>query len=183
MDFDLLDYHLKMKDENVFLYYKGPFDESILNRISDFIRQKSKGSQRSAKKLFAIFIELAQNISYYSEEFNKFGDDEIKHGIGTVVIREKENKFIFTAGNLIQKHKGNEILKRCNKINTLDSDGLRALRKEIRLLPIREDQKGASIGLIQVALKSEHPLKVELQDLKDETNAFMVISTYIDKNA
>lgn len=187
-----MDYHTRLDPQSAVLYYKGPFDKDILANISLQLRRKFADNPRMSAKLFSIFIELAQNISFYSEESNFFYDEETKkdirygneerknNGVGTVVIHNNNTEIILSAGNLVPTEKVKEIIAKCEEINTLSIDQLRALKKGVRGLERTQEQKGGNIGLIQVALKSEHPLQVEFKKV-DEQNSYFIISSTIEK--
>ncbi|AFM04439.1 hypothetical protein Fleli_2055 [Bernardetia litoralis DSM 6794] len=188
----MMDYHTRLDPQSAVLYYKGPFDKDILANISLQLRRRFADNPRMSAKLFSIFIELAQNIAYYSEESNFFYDAEIKkdirysqedrknNGVGTVVIHNNDTEVILSAGNLVLTEKVKEIIAKCEEINVLSIDELRALKKEVRSLERTQEQKGGNIGLIQVALKSEHPLQVESKKV-DDKNSYFVISSTIEK--
>ncbi len=178
---NMMDYHASLNSKNVVLYYKGPFDEHILANISSQLRRKFADNPRAGAKLFAIFIELAQNISYYSAESNFFYDEEgQKNGVGTVVIIDREDAIVFSAGNLVKSAQVVEIIAKCQEINTLSFEELRALKRDTRSTERTEGQKGGNIGLIHVALKSENPLEVEAK-VVDENHSFFMISSTIQK--
>lgn len=188
----MIDYHTRLDSQSAVLYYKGPFDKDILANISLQLRRRFADHPRMSAKLFSIFIELAQNIAYYSEESNFFYDHETKkdirysnedkknNGVGTVVIHNNDTEVILSAGNLVPSEKVKEIIAKCEEINSLSVDELRALKKEVRSLERTQEQKGGNIGLIQVALKSEHPLQVEFKEV-DDKNAYFIISATIEK--
>ncbi|GAB4328706.1 MAG: SiaB family protein kinase [Flammeovirgaceae bacterium] len=181
MEFNLLDYHFKMDQQKILLYYKGPFDEIILNNISHYLRGKFADNPKAGKKLFAIFMELAQNISFYSAETNYFEGDTATKGIGTIVIHDGGEVITLTAGNLVKNEEIKDLVNKVEEINHLDAEGLRALKREVMGKPRDEGQKTGHIGLIQVALKSEHPLKIESKYV-DDKHAFFIISTDVDKS-
>lgn len=173
----VLDYYLRMENDNVLLYYKGPFDQNVLHNINQTLNKKLEESPKLWRKLFAVFIELAQNISYHSDE-KLIMDEDLQSGVGVVVAVERENELIFSAGNLI-KTENLEVLKsKCNEINMMSRGELRKMKMEVRSRPRSEGQKGGNIGLIQAAIKSESPLKIESQRVND-TESFFLITTSI----
>lgn len=189
----MLDYHNLLDPENAVLYYKGPFDREILANISLQLRLRFSENPRMSAKLFSVFIELAQNISYYSAESNFFYDDSKEknilyreddslktHGVGTVVIHSEDNEIVLSAGNLVPTEKVQDIIARCEKINALSIEQLRELKKEVRSQERKTEHIGGNIGLIQVALKSEHPLHVQTK-IVDDNNSFFIISSTIEK--
>jgi hypothetical protein len=181
MEFNLLDYQTKMEEGyKILLYYKGPFDELILTKIGNYLRTKFADTPKAGSKIFAIFIEMAQNISYYSAETDLFDDNMKRYGIGTIVVNELEDCYKLISGNMVTHEIAAEIIDKCQKINTLDMEGLRNMKKEARSAPRKDNHKGGNIGLIQMAIKSENPLEVEVKHF-DDLHSFLTISTVIDK--
>jgi len=181
MDFNLLDYQTRMEEGyKILLYYKGPFDELILTKIGNYLRTKFSQTPKAGSKIFAIFIEMAQNISYYSAETDLFDDAEKKYGIGTVVVNEVSDAYKLISGNMVTHDIAAELIDKCRHINQLDAEGLRNMKKEVRSAPRRDQHKGGNIGLIQMAIKSENPLDVEAKPF-DDVHAFVTISTTISK--
>ncbi len=180
MEFNLLDYQFS-KEQEVLLYYKGEFDDSTLLEITTFLKEQFRELPRVSKKVFAVSVELAQNIAYYSAEANQFGEHRSKHGVGVMLVADLPDEVVLTSGNLIRKTELDEIIRRCEQINKLQQDELRQLKKEIRNQPRREGHKGGNIGLVQVAIKSESPLRVEHKEVENGM-AFFTLSTHISKN-
>lgn len=180
MRINLLDYHMIMDEQNVVLYYKGPFDESILAKISNYMRDTFTHAPKAGRKLFAVFVEMAQNIAFYSEETNHFKGEEKSYGVGTVVIQEDDQKITLTTGNLVKTVTVDHLKKKCEEINQLNYDELRNLKKEIRNAPRKEGHKGGNIGLIQMALKSDLPLEAKDHKVDDELSYF-ILSTSVLK--
>jgi len=182
MKFELLDYYLNIDREKVRMYYKGAFNESILSAVSQEIRERFvEQDPVASKKLFAIFLELAQNISFYSAEINQWKVEESKPGVGTFLISEEEDGYIFTTANIIVNENAIEIVDKCKKINSLDKEGLREFKRELRNMPSKnQGHASGNIGLVQVALKAENPLRVELVRI-NETLAFFILSVKINK--
>ena len=66
----LCDYYINIAQNNTLVFYKGAFDEKVISEISQNIRKKLVTSPAVNKKVFSVFIELAQNIAFYSAERN-----------------------------------------------------------------------------------------------------------------
>jgi len=60
-----------MTRKDVRISYTGPFDSQVLSVIAKNIEASLSANPIINKKIFKIFIELAQNISYYSAEQKK----------------------------------------------------------------------------------------------------------------
>ena len=176
VSFDLYDYHHKSKHE-ILLSYKGPFEITVLDIIANYINVILNQNQKLSKKMLKIFIELAQNVAYYSSEKNAFGQETA--GVGSVAIIETPEFYTLHAGNLIGKQDMEGLISRCELINSLDLEGLRAYRRKQMELPDGCNDT-ANIGLIQIAITSANPLKFKVTE-NDEKNSFFAISVQIDK--
>ena len=172
---NIFDYYMDFEKNNVIIYYKGPFLESILARISEDIKLRFENDPITRQKVFSIFIELAQNIAHHSSERNIYTGEQLKRsGNGTFQISESDTHFTLVAGNLIRNEQVPEIIDKCNTINELDVEGLRKLKRDLRNLPKRENQKGANIGLVDIALKAQNPLQVEVAPVNEELSYFII---------
>ncbi len=175
--FNLFEYHYKL-NRNILISYKGPFDNQIMGVIGDHIRLLIAQSREASKKLFKIFIELAQNVSYYSSERNSLNKNS-KAGVGNIIIVEYPDHFSFSSGNIVKKTDLDSIISKCKKINSLDKDGLREYKRQELRKPSGE-RGGGNIGLIKVALTSTYPLEVNVHNV-DNCSTFFSLDIRIDK--
>jgi len=167
-----------MLAQNVQISYTGAFDGQVLSVIAKNIEYSLSENPRVNKKMFKIFIELAQNISFYSHEQQKASDGSIS-GIGTLTIQEFDDYFTFATGNITDKIKIQPVIDKCNAINALDRESLRDY-KRIQRKQAPSEKGGGNIGLIQVALTAENPLEYRLIPI-DETLAFYIVAVKINK--
>ena len=176
-DIDILDFH-RLLGKNIPLSYKGPIDDQILQAIGIYIESLLKKTPKAGKKVFKIFIELAQNISYYSAETSiLLNKKEI--GTGMVLISETDSHYTFMTGNLVKDIDIESIMDKSEIINSLDREELRQYKRDQRKLPPGQ-KGGAHIGLIQVALTSSNPLDIEVNPVDDE-HSFFSIAVKVNK--
>jgi len=175
---NILDYHSSI-DQDTRISYKGPIDVNILQAIGLYIDGIFTKNPKASKKVFKIFIELAQNISYYSaEKIVMKNKKEI--GAGMVIISETDKTYNFLTGNLVKNDDIVSIIEKSEKINSLDRNELRELKRKQRNMPHHSNRGGGNIGLIQVALTSSHPLDVEVVPVDDDVS-FFSIAVKVDK--
>jgi hypothetical protein len=168
---NLYDY-LNFVNQDVKISYKGPIDEKILAVIGSYIEVILNNNPQASRKLFKIFIELAQNISYYSAEKSDFAPD--KHiGYGTLLIMEFPDSYSFITGNAVLNDNIIPLIEKCEFINSLDRESLREYKREQRRHP-QGNLGNAHIGLIQVALTAANPLDIEVSPLDDEKSYFSI---------
>lgn len=159
--------------------FKGPLTVGLLSFLGNSLRKIIKVEHALEKKIFRIFIELTQNVSYYSAEFIEV-EKGISSGIGWFVIKELEESFTVTTGNLIIREDGFKLIRNCDEINSLNERELRDLKRKTRSQAIERDV-GAHIGLIQISLVSGNQLDYKVKEL-DDIHSYFTISAKINKN-
>ncbi len=176
--FNLFDYYHLTRQREVMIAYKGPITDVIMSEISRDIRTKFVNVPKIGRKIFSIFIELAQNILYYSAEEVRFGDYVDR--VGGIILLEYNDHYALACGNLVENSNVQDLVGNCHKINSLDRDSLREYKREQRIKPSSEKSKGAGIGLIHVAITAESPLEINVQEL-DEQFSFFSLTVKIYK--
>ncbi len=155
--------------------YLGVFDRQVLTNFRKKILTITNKDKQAQRKTFYIFIELAQNVSFYSED----RDTKENKGKGSLLVGEYENCFFFTIGNFIKNDAFSVLEKKCQIINSLDRDRLRELKRTQRNL-IPGTNGGAHIGLIMVALTSKKNINMKVEKINDNIS-FFSIKVEIDK--
>ncbi len=168
----------KNNQENKILSFHGPLTISLLSFVGNYLKLLINTDQVIASRLYKIFIELTQNVSYYSAEVKEI-EKGIKSGVGWFLLNEYDKYFIFTTGNLIKKEDGFKLTRNCNEINSLNEEELRTLKRKTRgEAKIRDI--GAHIGLIQTGLLSGHPLDFKISEINSK-HSYFTISVKLDK--
>ncbi|MCQ2975307.1 MAG: SiaB family protein kinase [Bacteroidales bacterium] len=164
--------------DHVAISYTGMFDSEILSVLAQGIEGTLSKDDKVNKKVFKIFIELAQNISQYSieREINASGEDM---GVGTMLIREFEDYFEFSTGNKTTMDLIIPVIEKCDNINSMTREKLREYRRLQRNMPA-SNKGGGNIGLIQVALTAGNPIEYGVVKCEDN-NYFYIVSVKINK--
>lgn len=164
--------------DNVAISYTGVFDTEILSVLAKEIEETLSSDDKINKKVFKIFIELAQNISLYSleRERNSEGTDM---GVGTMIIRNFDTYYEFSTGNKTTKENIIPVMEKCDNINSMTREKLREYRRLQRNMPAGA-KGGGNIGLIQVALTASNPIEYALVKC-DDGNYFYIVSVRINK--
>ena len=168
-------------DNNIstIISYNGPFDAQVLSIIAENIEYSLSNNPRVSKKIFKIFIELAQNISYYSAE--KLANDEGNYfGVGILMLRELDDHYSFSTGNIIEARQVLTVLQKCETINILDREKLRQYKRKLRNMPSGVPG-GGNIGLVQVALTADYPLEYDVINL-DAEKSFYILNVRVNKS-
>jgi hypothetical protein len=155
------------------LFYRGEFNSKVLSVLGKYIIQVIDNGSFASEKLFKIFMELCQNISFYSDERSKV---ETKEGIGIVFISYTNDQYHIQTGNIISNSDLEKISDKLKLIDSLDHQGLRELKRQQRHLE-RGEKGTANVGLIQVALTSEYPLIYNFNRINDENSFFSITAS------
>lgn len=185
-NFDLLCLRRKIIENNIILLFEGKMSQGVLVALVDMLREKLNAAEESGdnrmqytvRKLYAIFVELAQNIQNHSFEREIVGKASI--GSGIIVMRDNTEFFTISSGNSLPPGDADKLMQYCRYLNSLDADGLKKLYKERLRTARREGEKGAGIGLIEIMRKSESLLETTMQTL-DEQTVFFTLSINIAK--
>ncbi len=172
-EFSLLDYYTLSDTQNIVISYKGPVTDLVLSEIIEDIRSRIIQDPKAGRKMFAILIELVQNILFYSAERAFFGSRN--ESIGTILLQDIEDHYQISCGNLIEKEDFQAVSKRCEHLNSLDREGLRQFKRKKRMEPPEKKSKGAGIGLIQVALISGLPIEIKSVNINEDYCFFSLV--------
>ena len=162
---------------NVLLEFEGPLSQNLLIKIGDVIVKKVAAG-KLIKTIFAIFIELAQNIMHYSSEKEKINEKDI--GVGIILFCEDNDYYRVRAGNRIDNKKAKRLKDHLNKINSLNNDDLKIFYKDRLRASADNDSKGAGLGLIDIARKSKNEIEYDIIPI-DKNESFLKISVNIRK--
>ena len=180
VNFNLYEYYNNIKANDIILSFKGALSQEILVEIGSIIRNKF-AVERSLKKIFAVFVELAQNIMHYSAETEFSPRDNKEVGVGIIVFSESETNYFIGSGNMIKNSKVDKIKGKIDNINNMSHDELKDFYQDQRRKPSDEDSKGAGLGFIDIARKSGNKVIYDINKIDDE-NSFLVLTVKFNKD-
>jgi len=166
-------YH-SMDDEKILMFYKGAVSQETMVDLGSFLRSSLCGSKR-IRNIFSVFIEMSHNIRHHSVE-----KDENHIGVGVFVIQQTPDCYTLSSGNPIPRSRKDEIREKIDYLRGLDREDLRKLYKERRRSGEDRTHKGAGLGLIEMAKRSDHPLEYEFFDCNGDTALFR-LTVRVDK--
>ena len=169
---ELLAFRTQLTGEGIILAYCGYMTESVLSGICDALKRKLLSDDmdtKTARSVFAVFVEQMQNIIRYSAEKTEpssAGDaEQLRYGIMT--ISRARDAFMLRAGNLVEKEDVGRLRESLEQIRTADKDELKTMYKETLKGDAPEGSKGAGVGFIEIARRASRPIKFEFTDVDD----------------
>ncbi len=158
MKFDMLE-NILQEDGIVFLSYGGFLTQSLIAALTDALEQEVQKKDLSVKistNIFTIFIELAQNMMNYAKSKTDAKRYEAKGLIvvGTETANNQKYYYIISR-NLIDAEDKERVENGLKTIEGLDKEELRKLYREQRKAGKDKHNKGAGIGLIEIARRCD----------------------------
>ena len=176
MDKDLIFVQTILSDEMVAngfpVVYKGQLNHQIMKLFASMAEDKiSRTEEDNAikRKVFHVMVEMLQNITKHSDDF-----DEKGIGNGIFVIGEREEYYYVITGNMIRSTRVRDMEDTIEKLNQLEKKELDELHKtqmsggEISL------KGGAGLGLIDIIRKTGHKFSYQFLKLDDEFHFFIL---------
>lgn len=183
-ELELLEYYKKMCERNIVLDFQGAISQDMVVGMGELLKNKFSqefGTANIVKRLFSIFIEMAQNIAHYSAERVFLNDQHGDVGAGIIVVTEEKINYAITSGNLVNKSSIPKIIEHCQRINRMDRRELRQLYKTQIKCTRKQGKRGAGLGLIDIARKSGNPIRYSVTHV-DDINSFLVLSVKIQND-
>jgi len=150
--------HSMMDKNNIFLTYKGDFNQSTILPILKIIEQNLNANKNELNKtkrsVYQILIELLQNVIKHSVVI-----DNKKNGI--FLIGKNSQKYIISTGNFIENKEVENLVELINKLN--DSN-----ENELKIMYINKLKTGeitengcAGLGLIDIARQTREKIIID----------------------
>ena len=166
------------RSHGIFLSISGPLSQDLMVEMGEILKRKMKedGAENSViHDVFAILVELNQNIIHYSAEKVKRLDG-IKNlpeaGCGIMSVGYKDGRYFLISGNMIENHKIAEMKNKLTKLNRLTKEELSQWYREQRKMGPDPGSKGAGLGLIDVARKTTQPPEFDFEEIENHLSFF-----------
>ncbi len=163
---DLYELRKTYNQNQILLCFNGPFSQGLIEEIGNALKrymQSEAASTSATMDVFAVYIELTQNIRQYSGKREYTESD----ASATVVIgRDGSGHYVVSAGNIVETVDGQKLQERVQELAVLDKAQLKALYKE-QLRQPRGEAQSAGLGLIDIARKASAPVSCALREDED----------------
>ena len=177
---DLYQMRETYNSQHILLCFNGPFSQGLIEEIGNALKRymlSEAASSSSALDVFAVYIELAQNIRQYS---GARGYGEADASATVVIGRDDEGHYVISAGNIVEPTDGEMLLERVNALSTMDKTQLKSAYKEQLRKPRSEEAgAGAGLGLIDIARKASAPVSCSLQPVGSGSRSFFSLRVAI----
>ena len=166
--------NLFQNDEVIFFSYLGVVTQPFISAMIDVLEKTEEeyDTVKFSQKLYILFIEMAQNIMHYTLKTQK-------NFKSYILIGEEENSYYVLSKNLVAKENKEKLEKVIGEIVSLDKKEIRKIYRERRKSGQNSHQKGAGIGLLDIA-KVANNIEYQLTPLEEDKFVFF-LKVYINK--
>ena len=162
------------------LNYKGAFTYEIMEKLLKQLRSSSHfRSMRKIprKRLYSTFVESIDNIFKYATRHVS----EKRRGPGAPMISvvKRGNRFLVISGNVVLNEDIEDLRFKLDRVNQLDHEALKSLYEDIINRDADENDTGAGLGLITMALRTENDITYSFTSL-DRDHSFFKMQIIIN---
>ncbi|SEQ32223.1 hypothetical protein SAMN05421693_12419 [Ectothiorhodospira magna] len=168
-EIDLFGLRRQFHHGQILLCFNGPISRGLIEEIGNALRNYLEADNTlpgAAMDVFAIYIELTQNIRHY---VTRMGYDDRDGSATVVVARNDQGRHVIMSGNLTQPEDAVRLQQRVAELAAMDKTELKAAYKaQLRQPRTRSALSGAGLGLVDVARKSVEPLQAQVSVIPDD---------------
>lgn len=165
-----------LSGQNILLTYNGNISHDVTLAFSE-LAEKYLFTKDKKKKLpeliHIVMVECLQNISKHAYVENK---GKVKPpGKGIFLVSHSDNGYRVMTGNVIENGKVGKLKSHLDKINSMNKDELKTLKRK-QLLETKLSKKGgAGIGLIEIVRRADQKIVYDFIPKGDNTSFFLLV--------
>ncbi len=183
---DLKHFKESINRENIIFCFCGPISQVLMVEIGDMLKLKmnqgkSGKSKSTLSKVFSILVEQVQNIIHYSDEKYPV-DSEVYEidqlSVGIIAVALDDNACSVISGNRIRNPKVHRLQNALLSLQKMDKNELKAYYKKQQRSDPLDNSKGAGLGFIEIARKTNYPIEFNFTPI-DEDYSFFTIKAMV----
>ncbi len=162
-----------MSKTGTLIEYKGSISYDTMEMLLKQLRSTKEYQQmkKSARKrLFSTFVESIDNIFKYAASHTAAKQHTKREPMVSVV--KQGDHFAVASGNLVLNDDIEDLRFKLDRVNQLDHEALKSLYEDVINLESGEDDKGAGLGLITMALRTEDDIAYSFTSLDGDHSFF-----------
>jgi len=175
---DLYDLKEQFDTSGTLLCFNGLFYHGIIEEIGNAMRNhiaQESSAKESLMDVFAVYIELVQNISNY---ITLRGITGLAEASSTVAIARNSGKYVVSSGNIILHTDVDAVCMRVDEVNAMSRDEIKTqYRKQMRR-DVAPNALGAGLGLLEIAKRSSAKMTYVVREM-NSVNKFFTLTAYI----
>lgn len=154
-----------MSVSETIIEFRGSISFETIERLLDQLRSAKEFREMkkpARKKLYSVFVESVDNIYKYATPGDAGSESGTRRGIpkkpSAISVKKRDDQYMITAGNLVLNDDVEELKFKLDRVRQLDRENLKTLYEDIINREPGEEDKGAGLGLVTMALKTEQKI-------------------------
>lgn len=170
-----------MSKVDVIIDFKGPISFATMEMILNKLRSSKAFNEMrkpARKRLYGTVVESIDNIYKYAA-----GNSEeklSKRKLPVLSVKKKGSDFVVTTGNLVTNDIVEDLKFKLDRVNQLDNEALKSLYEDVINQESGEEDKGAGLGLITMALRTEKDISYKFV-VVDQIHSFFQMQIIINE--
>lgn len=143
--------------------------ELLLNELRS-AKEFQEMMKPARKRLYGTFVESIDNIFKYSAG-HSVASKSVRR-VPKISVKKKNKVYVVTSGNLVENDDIGDLRFQLDRVNQLDNEALKSLYEDIINRESNDEDKGAGLGLITMALKTDHDIGYSFKAVDTEYSFF-----------
>lgn len=163
---------IKNTKGNTMIAFNGVMSQESIVGMGEVLRSELHQYHplNIVNKIFAIYIEMTQNVLHYS--FLKSDSNGKSIGLGSVLVLAYSNGYRLVTVNVVNKQQKENLTKKCELINSLNEVEIKDHYLNRRRKMAEGDSKGAGLGFFDIVRRSGRPVEFIFEPLENEQYYF-----------
>jgi hypothetical protein len=162
-----------MSGTGTIIDYRGAISYETIEKLLDELRSAREFQEMkkpARKRLYSAFVESIDNIYKYAAPC-RAGRRRAKRS-STVSVRKMDHQYVITTGNLVLNDRVEELKFKLDRIRQLDRENLKTLYEDIINREPGLEARGAGLGLVTMALKTEQKIRYSITPVDSHHSYF-----------
>jgi hypothetical protein len=172
---EIMQHYSVAKSAQILMMFKGGLSQNIVVDLGSLL-QNRLGFDVKVRRMFGIFVELAQNVKNYSAE-TEIASDGSEVGVGILILADSGTHYSVNSGNLVRNADAKRLKAQCDHLLSLDKTALQVYHEERIESDPPEGSKGAGLGLIEITIKTGGNVKFDFAEFDDSYTFFSITAT------
>ena len=175
-----------MTKSHLNVVYLGNVTQSTIESITDMISEDLNTrheNRRVTKRVYHVMMESLQNICKHADSQSEEESNSLEQGLvkkGIFLIGHDKKEYFITTGNNIEMKSAMALRDVLDKINALDTDGIKQMYREAMENSELGETGGAGLGFIDIAKKTGTQYEYYFEP-DSETSCFFILTMRVSK--
>ena len=175
---DLYDLRSEFDGSDIMMCFNGPFSNSIIEEIGKAVRSHLSSenvAQISVLDVFAVYIELAQNVRNYL----MLREITLPKAASSIItIAKMREGYAVSSGNIVLNEDAEAVRKKIDEVNGLTPEEIKLTYRGQLRRDIPPDGHGAGLGFLEIAKRSNGKMVCSIRTI-DDTFGFISLTAFI----